>query len=63
MGAYIEVLDDVEAAARRAIERGLTAEQAGEEYRLPEGMEEWTLFSPGYFARAIGAWMTALNGV
>ncbi|MCH7532828.1 MAG: MBL fold metallo-hydrolase [Gemmatimonadetes bacterium] len=63
VGAYIELLDDVEAAARRAIERGLTAEQAGEEYRLPEGMEEWTLFSPGYFARAIGAWMTALNGV
>ncbi len=63
VGAYIELLDDVEAAARAAIERGLTAEQAGEAYRLPRGMADWTLFSPQYFARAIGAWMGVLNGV
>jgi len=62
MGAYIDLLDDVEAAARRAIERGMTAERAGEEYALPQGMEDWTLFSPQYFGRAIGAWMGVLNG-
>ena len=52
---------DVEAAARTAIERGMTAEEAGSEYRLPTGLEEWTLFNPGYFGRAIGAWMEELG--
>lgn len=55
---YLELLDDVEEAARRAVERGISAEQAGAEYRLPAGLREWILFNPGYFARAIGAWMT-----
>jgi glyoxylase-like metal-dependent hydrolase (beta-lactamase superfamily II) len=54
---YIDLLDDVEAAARRAMERGLTAEEAGAEYRLPAGMAQWVLFNPAYFERAIGAWM------
>jgi glyoxylase-like metal-dependent hydrolase (beta-lactamase superfamily II) len=61
-GAYIELLDDVEVAARRAIERGVGAQEAGEAYRLPRGMEDWTLFSPQYFGRAVGAWMSVLNG-
>ena len=59
---YVELLDDVEAAARRAIERGMTAEEAGDSYRLPAGMGEWTLFAQTYYARAIGAWMTELGG-
>jgi glyoxylase-like metal-dependent hydrolase (beta-lactamase superfamily II) len=58
---YIELLDSVEAAARAAVERGISAEEAGTEYRLPAGMEDWTLFSPNYFARAIGAWMRELQ--
>lgn len=58
---YIGLLDDVEGAARRAIERGLTAEEAGGEYRLPAGLEAWTLFSPAYFGRAIGSWMKELG--
>jgi glyoxylase-like metal-dependent hydrolase (beta-lactamase superfamily II) len=58
---YIELLDDVEAAASRALDRGMTAEQAGAEYRLPTGLQDWTLFNPGYFARAIGAWMTEMG--
>ncbi len=61
--SYTRRFDDEEAAARRAIERGLTAEQAGDAYRLPAGREDRTLFSPQYFARAVGSWMTALNGV
>ena len=59
--AYIGLLDHVEAAARTAVERGQSAEEAGEEYRLPSGLEEWTLFNPGYFGRAIGAWMAELQ--
>jgi len=58
---YQGLLDDVEAAARRAIERGATAEEAGEAYRLPPGVEAWTLFNPAYFSRAIGAWMKELG--
>lgn len=61
MDRYIDLLDDVEAAARRAMDRGMSAEQAGEEYRLPAGMTGWHLFNPGYFARAIGAWMEELG--
>ncbi len=58
---YIGLLEDVEAAARRAVERGQSAEEAGAEYRLPPGLEAWTLFSPSYFARAIGSWMSELG--
>lgn len=58
---YIALLDSVEEAARRAIERGMSAEEAGAAYTLPSGLGEWTLFSPNYFARAIGAWMTELE--
>ena len=59
---YIGLLDHVEEAARRALERGMSAEEAGAAYALPPGLESWTLFSPGYFARALGAWMTELRG-
>jgi glyoxylase-like metal-dependent hydrolase (beta-lactamase superfamily II) len=58
---YISVLDSVEAAARAAIERGMSADEAGAEYSLPSGMEDWTLFSPNYFSRAIGSWMSELG--
>ena len=58
---YVTLLDDVEAAARRALEQGRTAEEAGAAYRLPQALEGWTLFNPGYFARAIGAWMNELG--
>lgn len=61
MDRFIDLLDDVEAAARRAMDRGITAEQAGSEYRLPAGMSDWHLFRPTYFATAIGAWMEELG--
>jgi glyoxylase-like metal-dependent hydrolase (beta-lactamase superfamily II) len=62
LDAYLGLLDDVERAAREALARGMTAEEAGSTYRLPAGLEDWTLFSPGYFARAIGKWMEELQG-
>jgi glyoxylase-like metal-dependent hydrolase (beta-lactamase superfamily II) len=58
---YINLLDDVEAAARRAIERGISADQAGSEYRMPAGMADWERFRPEYFATAIGSWMAELG--
>ncbi len=60
LATYIALLDDVEQAARRAHERGVTAEAAGAEYRLPTASTNWTLFNPRYFERAIGAWMKEL---
>jgi len=63
MDRYAALLDDVEAAARRAVERGLTAEAAGAGYRIPASLGEWTLFNPRYFERAIGAWMKELSSV
>jgi glyoxylase-like metal-dependent hydrolase (beta-lactamase superfamily II) len=62
MKAYVALLDDVEAAARRALERGMTADEAGAGYRIPTALGEWTLFNPAYFSRAIGAWMKELQG-
>ena len=62
MDRYIDLLDDIEAAARRAIDRGISSEQAGEEYRLPAGVTDWYAFQPSYFATAIGAWMEELGG-
>jgi glyoxylase-like metal-dependent hydrolase (beta-lactamase superfamily II) len=58
---YLALLESVEAAARRAVERGITAEAAGAEYRIPERLGEWVLFNPRYFERAIGAWMRELS--
>ncbi len=58
---YIDLLDDVEEAARQALEKGMTAEEAGAEYRLPAAMANWVLFSDRYYATAIGAWMAELN--
>lgn len=60
---YIDLLDDVEAAAQRAVERGMSAEEAGAEYRLPAEMVDWTLFNPRYFERAIAAWMEERRGM
>lgn len=57
---FIALLDSVEAAARDAHARGLTAEAAGTAYRIPVSLGEWTLFNPRYFERAIGAWMKEL---
>lgn len=54
---YIALLDSVEAAARSALTRGLTAEAAGKEFRIPGSLGDWTLFNPRYVERAIGAWM------
>ena len=58
---YVDLLGDIEAAARKAIDRGISSEQAGEEYRIPDGLGDWYAFQPTYFATAIGAWMSELE--
>lgn len=58
---YVDLLDDVEAAARRAVQTGQGAEEAGAAYTIPASLGEWTLFNPRYFECAIGAWMRELQ--
>ena len=62
LDTYIALLDHVEGSARSAIDQGMSAEEAGAAYSLPQGLEDWTLFSPDYFSRAIGTWMMELRG-
>ena len=59
---YLEVLDLVEAAARRAHERGVAAADAAREFALPPSLGEWLMFSPRYYEVALGAWERELRG-
>jgi glyoxylase-like metal-dependent hydrolase (beta-lactamase superfamily II) len=58
---YIALLDDVEAAARRAHEAGSDAAAAAASYRIPESLGEWLMFSPRYFETAIAAWLREMR--
>lgn len=58
---FVGLLDRVEEAARAAIARGESAEEAGKQFAMPAGLEDWTLFNARYFERAIGAWMRELG--
>ena len=60
--SYLELLHDLEAAARRAFETGVPADQAGSEYAVPEVLGSWTRFSSDYYQRAFGAWERELRG-
>jgi glyoxylase-like metal-dependent hydrolase (beta-lactamase superfamily II) len=57
MSRYVSVIDGLEETARTARKEGWTAEEAGNRHRIPESLGEWTLFNPGYFQRAVEAWM------
>ena len=61
LDAYLGLIRDVEQAARRAVEQGRPAVEAAAEYRLPESLAAWTLFSPSYFERAFAAWEKELS--
>lgn len=62
METYIDLLDDVEAAARRSIEAGTPVDVAARAYRPPAELGEWVLFSPRYYEVAFGAWARELAG-
>lgn len=62
MARYIEVLEHVEAAARRAIEAGTPIEEAAAEYAVPASLGEWYMFSDRYPEMAFRAWARALGG-
>jgi glyoxylase-like metal-dependent hydrolase (beta-lactamase superfamily II) len=61
VAGYLALLDDVEAAARRAIEAGTPLDVAASEYLPPALLGEWVLFSPRYYEVALGAWERELR--
>jgi len=61
LNRYIELIDDVEAAARLAHERGIPATEAAESYSVPESLGEWVMFSPRYYEVALSAWEKELG--
>ena len=59
---YLELIDDIEAAARQAYEKGIPAADAAKSYKLPDSVHDWYLFNDRYFEVAIGAWHKELGG-
>ncbi|HVZ48599.1 MAG TPA: MBL fold metallo-hydrolase [Gemmatimonadaceae bacterium] len=59
---YIGVIDEIEKAARAGHAAGRTAAEAAAGFTLPDALGKWTLFSPQYFERAIGAWYREMDG-
>jgi glyoxylase-like metal-dependent hydrolase (beta-lactamase superfamily II) len=62
MARYLDLIDHVGAAARRAFERGVSAEQGAAEYAVPASLGEWFMFSPRYHEVAFRAWYRELSG-
>jgi glyoxylase-like metal-dependent hydrolase (beta-lactamase superfamily II) len=61
MARYMDLLEHVEAEARRAIEAGTPLDQAARGYRVPDGLGEWFQFSDRYPEVAFRAWARALE--
>ena len=57
---YYAMLDEVEAAARKAHAAGLTPADGAKAFSLPTSLGEWALFNPVFFERAFGAWYREL---
>lgn len=61
MDRFVTLIDDVEAAARRAHEAGQGPGEAAARYRPPAALGDWVLFSPGYYETAFEAWHRELE--
>jgi hypothetical protein len=59
---YVQVIDHVEATARRAFAAGIPAPEAARDFSLPASLGEWHMFSSRYFEIALGAWERELKG-
>jgi glyoxylase-like metal-dependent hydrolase (beta-lactamase superfamily II) len=62
LARYQEMLDAVEAGARKAHAGGTPAKDAAAAFTLPTTLGEWKLFSPVFFERAFEAWYKELGG-
>lgn len=61
-GRYMAMLEEIEAAARKAHASGASAADAGAAFSLPASLGEWTLFSKAFYPRAFEAWYKELRG-
>lgn len=61
MDRFRTLIDDVEAAARQAFEKGVSAAQAAKAYQPPKPLREWHRFRDSYYELAIGAWHRELE--
>jgi len=59
---YIAVLEEVEAAARKAYAAGTPAEDAGNAFVLSPGLGPWAMFNTVFHPRAFEAWYRELKG-
>ncbi len=59
---FLDVIENVGEAARRAFERGLAPAEGAADYQLPESLGEWLMFSSSYYEVAFTAWHRELSG-
>jgi glyoxylase-like metal-dependent hydrolase (beta-lactamase superfamily II) len=59
---YVQVIDHVEATARRTFAAGIPSPEAARGFSLPASLGEWHMFSSRYFEVALGAWERELRG-
>ncbi len=62
LAPYLALLADVEAAARRANEKGVPADEAWRTYETPAAIGEWAKFRPDVYRFAFEAWERELKG-
>lgn len=62
LAPYLTLLQDVEAAARRAFEVGTPPADAAAAYAIPDALGAWVMFSDDYVVRAFTAWDRELSG-
>lgn len=61
VGRYLDMLGEVEQAARVAHASGTSAVVAGAAFKLSPAIGEWALFNPVFFQRAFEAWNRELS--
>jgi glyoxylase-like metal-dependent hydrolase (beta-lactamase superfamily II) len=59
---YLDLLADIEVAARRFHDAGVSPGEAWERYEIPESLGEWTKFRPDVSRFAFEAWERELGG-
>ncbi|MCK6460442.1 MAG: MBL fold metallo-hydrolase [Planctomycetes bacterium] len=62
LAPYAALLEDVGAAARKAVGNGTPAEEAWKSYVIPESLGAWALFRPDVARFAFEAWERELKG-
>ncbi len=59
---FLDLIDHVGAAARRAHDAGVSAAEGAASYSVPDALGEWFMFSPRYYEVAFTAWHRELGG-